>query len=353
MIKSLIIENFQSHLKSELTFSNGINVITGQSNHGKTSILRALGWVVSNRPQGLAFKSSFSDKKDTCKVTLEINNQKIIREKSTTINQYQIGSSLFSTIGNDIPSEVSSAINMSEINIQGQFEKHFLLMDSPGEVGRTINKIVKLDSIDELISNISSKVNSTNKEIDIIKKDVDKLYLDLEKFKDFDNIEKLVNELIDYDTKITNNNNIINSLNHIVTSISETDTIIKNIEHEYAGIEEKINNLEQNWVNYNTNIKIANELDKLIKSISLEGKTISENEDIVKDEEAVQIFETEMTKFISVKDVHFRITNIVNEWESFTDIIKKIEKQIDKEEEEFKKILKEAGMCPLCNSVFK
>ena len=86
MIQSLKIQNFQSHKNSELVFSEGINIITGSSNNGKTAILRALGWVITNRPQGLAFKSYFADKKDSCKVTLTINGQKIVWEKCRTFN---------------------------------------------------------------------------------------------------------------------------------------------------------------------------------------------------------------------------------------------------------------------------
>ncbi len=347
MIKSLSIQNFQSHLNSYLEFSPGINIITGSSNNGKTAIIRAVNWVISNRPQGLSFKSSFADKKDTCKVILEINNQKIVREKSASINQYEVGSSLLGTIGNDVPSEVVSAINMSDINIQSQFDKHFLLLDSAGEVGRTINKVVKLDNIDELISNISSKIISTNKEIDIRKKDVEKLYTDLEKFKDFDKIEILVNKIIEYDTTITNNTNIINSLNHIINSLSETDIIINNIENEYNGIEEKINVLEQNWVTYNTNIKIANDLEELIGSIKKEESKILLTENIVKDEETIEIFEKQVIEFISVKDVYFWLSNIITEWNNFIPIIKKMEKTIEKDETEFDNLLKEFG-CPLC-----
>ena len=184
MIQSLKIKNFQSHKDTFLEFSTGINVISGQSNNGKTAILRALNWVITNRPQGIAFKSNFSDKKETCRVSLIINDIEITRERNNSINSYQIGSSLFTTIGNDVPSEVISAINISDINCASQFERHFLLMDSPGEVGRTINKVVKLDDIDALISNISSKITSTNKELEIKKQDLDKLNLSLEKFKD-------------------------------------------------------------------------------------------------------------------------------------------------------------------------
>lgn len=347
MIKKLTINNFQSHLDSILEFSNGINVITGQSNNGKTSILRALNWVISNRPLGITFKSSFSDKKDSCKVTLEINNQKIVREKNTNINQYQLNDTIFDTIGNDVPTEVMSAINMSELNIGGQFEKHFLITDSPGEIGRTINKVVKLDNIDELISNITTKINSTNKELEIKKKDLDKLYLDLEKFKDFDTIEKVVNNIIETDTKIQNNANIINSLNHIIKSIGEADKVINRIETEYGGIEDTINSLEQDWLKYNINVKIAKDLEILIDSINKEEEIIIRTEKIIKDEEFVLVFEQTVVNYIATKDVHFRLLNIYKEWDNHTKLIKKIEKDVESSELEFNNILKDHA-CPLC-----
>ena len=351
MIKSLTIKNFQSHKNSQLDFSDGINVITGSSNCGKTAIIRALNFVITNRPQGLAFKSSFADKKETCKVSLVINNQEIIREKNTSINQYQVGGSLFDTIGNDVPSEISSAINMSDINISTQFEKHFLLMDSPGEVGRTINKIVKLDNIDALISNITSKVNSINKELEIKKKDLDKLYLDLEKFKDFDSIEKLVNSIVDYSTKIQNYTNIVNSLNHIINNVSIADAEIEKIEKEYIGIEDRINNLEQNWAKYHANIKIVSDLEKLIKAINKEEEIIARSENNILYESDIDKFQEQLIKYISVKDVHYRLNYIIEEWEERTEKIKKIDKLIERDEKEFDNLLKEFG-CPLCGKGF-
>ena len=74
MIQSIRLQNFQSHKDSYLRFSNGINIISGQSNNGKTSLLRGLNWVITNRPQGIAFKSIFSDKKEICRVSLIIND---------------------------------------------------------------------------------------------------------------------------------------------------------------------------------------------------------------------------------------------------------------------------------------
>ena len=46
MIDKIKIENIQSHKNTELNLSNGINVIVGSSNNGKSAILRALYWAI-------------------------------------------------------------------------------------------------------------------------------------------------------------------------------------------------------------------------------------------------------------------------------------------------------------------
>lgn len=48
-IKSIIIKNFQSHANTELELCDGVNVILGNSDVGKTAILRALGWIFLDR----------------------------------------------------------------------------------------------------------------------------------------------------------------------------------------------------------------------------------------------------------------------------------------------------------------
>ena len=50
MIKSIHLRNFQRHKKLDIDLSEGVNVIVGPSDIGKTAILRALYWLRFNRP---------------------------------------------------------------------------------------------------------------------------------------------------------------------------------------------------------------------------------------------------------------------------------------------------------------
>ena len=350
MIKSLSIQNYQSHKKTELSFSSGINVVSGSSNNGKTAILRALNWIFFNRPQGIAFKSNFSDKKETCKVSLIINDIEITRERNNSINSYQIGSSLFTTIGNDVPSEVSSAINISELNVSNQFEKHFLITDSPGEIGRTINKVVQLDSIDTLISNISSKITSTNKELEFKKQDLDKLNTSLEKFKDYDLIENLVKQIIEYDNKVKTAENKVKILSYIVTEGVRVEAIIASIENKYDGFEEEIKSLEQLWLDYNTNSALISDLKKIVTNIKELDSRIEASEAILNHGVALTKVEENVIKYLATSDVLNKIIYLKQNWDGYFESMKKDEKLIEKEEKEFNDLLKEYG-CPLCGKV--
>ena len=348
MINKLTIDNFQSHFHSELTFSPGINIITGSSNNGKTSILRSIDWVVNNRPQGISFKSTFSDKKDTCKVSLVINNQKIVREKNNSINQYQLNEGIFSTVGGDVPSEVISAINISEISIGRQFEKHFLITDTPGEIGRTINKIVKLDDIDTLISNISSKILSTNKEIEFKKQDIDKLNTSLEKFKDYDKIEVLVNQIIENDIKVKDLEQKVKVLDYIFNEGIRVEKLILSLKNSYDDLEGQINELEQAWLTYEINIKIIQDLSKLVSTINVLDTKIQDAETILNGCEDLQSVEKQLINYSVGMETLKGLINLIKNWNDYFEIIKKNEKLIERYEAEFQELLKEAGICPLC-----
>ena len=168
MIKSLQFSNFQSHKDSELFFHPGVNVIVGESDSGKTAILRALKWILTNRPGGDAFRSSWGG--DTA-ANISIDNINILRSKTKNINNYLLIDNLkksileFKAFGTDIPEEIRDALNMNEINLQNQLDLPFLLRDSPGQVAAHFNKIAHLDSIDKSMQLIEKWIRALGNDI--------------------------------------------------------------------------------------------------------------------------------------------------------------------------------------------
>lgn len=349
MIQSLKIENYQSHRDTYLEFCSGINVITGNSNCGKTAILRSLNWLINNRPGGLGFKSSFADKKEDCKVSIVINDQTIIKTKNTSVNKYEIGSSLFDVVSNNVPSEVSAILNINDINYSSQFDKHFLIMDSAGEVGRTINKIVKLDIIDELISNLNSKVLSTNKEIEYKKSDVIKLEESLKKYENIEVLELLITKIIKFNADIKEDETIIYSLNHILSEIKKAENKIIEVESKFSDLEDETGILEKLCIDYNANNKVVKDMQYLIDSVSKTDSVIKKDNIIIDDEAKIERFENNYIKFNEKSSDIFKISAIIKEWNSIS--IKDLENKVGDSENKFDSLLKEYG-CPTCGRGF-
>jgi len=162
MIQSLKLKNFQSHKDSLLEFSPGVNLIIGKTDSGKTAVLRALNWIINNKPAGDSFRSSWGG--DTsCQITLD--NSKIKRTKTDKDNLYYKDDEEYKAFGQGVPEEITKVINFSDVNIQYQMDAPFLLSETSGEVARHFNKIVNLEQIDESLKSADSALRKINQDI--------------------------------------------------------------------------------------------------------------------------------------------------------------------------------------------
>ena len=96
MIKEIDIVNFQSHKSTHLDLVPGVNVIVGASDSGKSAIIRALRWLIWNRPVGDAFISHWADGGFVNIVTDQMDV--IQRAKGPGGNQYRINEEIFNHI---------------------------------------------------------------------------------------------------------------------------------------------------------------------------------------------------------------------------------------------------------------
>lgn len=186
MITKIELKNFQSHQNSQLDFTNGINVIIGKSNVGKTSILRALWWVLTNRPKGTAFIRQGQNKVE---VIVATDKGKVVRQRSEkgNVNDYRVEAGgkeeQFTALGGDVPQEIVDVLGISDWNIQKQLDTHFLLLDSPGRVAKAINDVVHLESGELLASRLASSIRSSEKKCSELKEEIKQLNTELAKYE--------------------------------------------------------------------------------------------------------------------------------------------------------------------------
>jgi hypothetical protein len=166
-LEKLEIRGFSTNKKLDIVFGPRVTTISGKSFIGKSAFVRALKWVILNKPTGDKF-INWDAIKAAVRLTFDKGKQ-ITRKKGKGINTYKYSESknLFKAFGNDVPPIISKALNISPINFQRQHAAPFWFCETAGEVSRQLNSIVNLEVIDTTLSNLSSKIRKTKTAIDI------------------------------------------------------------------------------------------------------------------------------------------------------------------------------------------
>ena len=189
MIRSIQINNFQAHKSTFIDFAEGVNAIIGISDSGKTSILRALTWCITNKPSGDAFQSSWGG--DTLVTITLSSGDSITRGRDKKGSYYKVNDTEFRAFGaGDPPQEVQALFNMNNINISAQMDAPFLLSSSPGEVAQILNRVVNLDVIDTATSNIRKKKLEVDRELSAAEIRIDELNKQFTEYAYLEELEK-------------------------------------------------------------------------------------------------------------------------------------------------------------------
>jgi exonuclease SbcC len=238
MIKELFIKNFQSHKRTELEFDPGVNIIIGSSDSGKTAILRAIRWLVYNRPTGDSFRSNWGGE---TKVTLFTDDAHIIRVRDKD-NKYILGDSNFEAVKTDVPKEVQNALNLSNINLQQQLDPPFLLSDTPGAVAQHFNKVANLDKIDLGLQNVNRWISQISKVLEFKREEKKRQQELLTQFNYLEEFETEVEVLEGMDKTLKQLRSRSNTLQELIYDIELVSTDIKD-KSKVLQLKEPVENL--------------------------------------------------------------------------------------------------------------
>ncbi len=247
MIRSTAISNFQSHKNSEIEFSEGLNIITGASDAGKSAIIRALLWAITNKPSGDSYRNW--DIKDPVKVKIDFDDGWISKDRSGPKNTYETELGRLEAFRTDIPEEIQNVTKITEFNIQTQHQPYFLLQDSPGEVARKLNDLVGLDVIDRLYKNIGSKISDKKSRVKFSSERISNFESQIENLSYLDEISIIIDEL-DKDAsqleivrqRVQSVRNLLSSLAVLNSKIYSTKNILK-LEPFVKGVQQRIKDL--------------------------------------------------------------------------------------------------------------
>ncbi len=217
MLKNIHIRNYQSHRDTTLEFHKGTNIIVGPSDSGKSAILRALNWIINNKPAGDAFRSHWGG---PTSASIKTSESSICRYRDKE-NSYEINGKVLKGFGQNVPEEISKAINIQETNTQRQMDSPYLLSETAGEIARQLNQIVDLEVIDTSVANVIKWSRQKLTEIQSQEELIQDLEDDLKKLPDLDSIEILVTSIEKLEEDLCSSSQQVSTIRSLQSSYEE------------------------------------------------------------------------------------------------------------------------------------
>ncbi len=125
----------------------------GESDGGKSSVVRAIRWLALNRPTGKAFI------RHGCK-RVRVNllaEKRVQRTKGKTENTCKVDGNVLAAVGKEVPDAVKALLNLGSLNFQCQHDPPFWLTISPGDVAKELNEVINLSLIDRCMAILRSQ----------------------------------------------------------------------------------------------------------------------------------------------------------------------------------------------------
>lgn len=366
-ISKIIIDNFQSHEHTELEFEPGLNIIIGQSDKGKSAILRALKWVLYNEPRGTDFIRYGTNE---CTVTIITgDNYTVIRKRKTNKNIYIVirpdGEKLeFENFGNDVPIEVIEATGIKKVkldtdteaklNLNEQLDPPFLLSETGTMRAKAIGRIVNTNIIDAAERDILKDISNNNlvaKGLDKQLEDIDeelKQYVDIEKQeKAIQMIESLYEKLSAVSLKVEKLKDYQNRVDTIAKEIDSNNQLLKKVSilphlvdlyndvKEKTGYSQLLLNYKNKLANVSLGILKDNEIVEKVKNIEIiENNFYNITKKV-----------SSLDKLSELNEKHNDIKNKITKGKEYTAVvINELRNKIS----EYSNNLKLLGKCPTC-----
>ena len=351
MFKSVSIQNFQSHAKTVLDFHEGVNVIVGTTDGGKTAIIRALRWLIWNRPSGDALRSRWGG---ATNVQLETEEGVITRSKDK-IDKYTLRLKgqediEFKAIGTSVPAEIQGVLNISEINLQNQHDATFLLSDTPGAVATHFNKVARLDRIDSATSAINGWIRGLKSDVSHLETDIATEKAKLPQFENLEKFEIEIEALEQMESRLTSMRGKRDTLKKVITQYADLEEEIETLT-PLLELEGLVTSTLDNITQQDQLQTQADELHAIIDDLEeLEGKETTANELLPLEPLVLSILDKYKQRS-ELKTTKSQLQYLLNRVTLVEDDIVTTGNNVTKLETRFHKEMPD--VCPLCDTILK
>jgi len=342
-IKSIRLVNFQSHRDTKINFHEGLTVILGQTDQGKSAIIRALKWVLYNEPRGTDFITAGCKH---CRVELEMQDGSIIiRERDGQRNRYLLKQSgqeqVFEGFGNSVPLEIVKAHGIpkifidrdatSAVNLAEQLEPPFLISESGSNKAKALGRLVGIHIIDAAQRITLKDLADNQQRHKILEEEIANLKDELQAYKDIDKLAKKISNLSCILDNLKQKRNILLKLTHLKQELESTNCEIK----KYNDILRKLDFVEEAeknikivdvlYIKYHYLCQLMKKLTQVANSIESELKLIKATQYLT----SAEYYYDSISSLIEMRDKLANISQNLRKNDKYTKQIKKVLKDTE------------------------
>jgi DNA repair exonuclease SbcCD ATPase subunit len=350
MIKTLTLSNFQKHKQLVLAFDKGVNVLRGETDAGKSAIIRAIILTLFNSPRGGEKTYLHEGATEPLEVTIQDFNGNTIRRvnRTYTINDKNV----LTAFNQEKPEAVAEIIRFNEVNFQRQIEPHFLILETGGNAAKILNSVTGMEDQMLLLSEIKSRMVGTRRE-----------YMDLNAEKEA--LNKTTTQLATVPLFIKRLDSIEESKStldvtwHLIEKLDELlskTIIVHNESIKFAFLDD----LEKKFLkifakataNYLTQ-KAIESLTQVIYQIIHGRKKMEEYQDLHRVELHVSTVHKFAIQTKHLTDQIKKLTMMIKVVMEKEQTYQALDFEIDGWRSQFDALLVQSGKCPLCGAISK
>ncbi len=353
-INLIKLENFQQWKKGEIPFTNGLNVIVGNTESGKSTIFRAISSILTGKmPESYIRKGEKS-----CKVEINFSDSSIfIRERGKKNNIATANGKSFERVGKEIPFEYFKELGKTNIEfgnnnlslcMYSQFDPHFFITLSDYDKSKIIGVICGIDIVDKLMDRINADIRQANSNIKYLKSKIeeDSSKLDVLKentVKKKERVDLLKSIKEAYENKF----NMLEKLSKLSYNTVLIEKHINTNVNQYNLNKEKIDafNFKKDINLLKNLLKIKNDNEKIEKTISEHQKLQKINNSLIKIGLPDLIF---LKKLLKIQE---KVNKYQIEESKLCIKYEEINREINNMLLEKQNLLRDFDKCPLCGSI--
>ena len=356
------ITNFQSITKGNLTFVPGVNVVVGQSNSGKTAILRAIKTNILN-PKGSQRRIQHG--KDKSEITIKYLGNEITwirtpKESSYVINGEPLKKTGTSNVFNYL-NDFGFVLDEKDglMNIEGELQLPFPFDRNPQELFKLFENLLSVLKSSGVLKQFKALEDKRNSEVLLLESDIDKFN---KKYKAVQDLKEVVSV-----NKMTGMRNELSELLTKYEGLSkDLKVLVKNKDlvalAEFKVFDVNLKDIIQTYISIRNDMRTCNktkELYGIIKNIpKCESIDISKYIELHKDIMTCKKLHSmnnlldnipepsmlELDKYKALRDDYNTLMDYKSNGKVFMNKINIIKTEI----EDIQAKLKEFKVCPLC-----